>query len=53
MQMLFGSQEMNIICCHQPYAHLAPDALRLAQRSPIAGREVLHFDVEAVGEGFF
>ena len=50
MQVLLGPQKMNIVCRRQRHAQFAADALRFAQRSSIAGGQMLHFDVQAVAE---
>ena len=50
MEMLFGLEEVDVVCCDERNAEFAADAFRFAQSAAVAGREMLHFDIEAVGE---
>ena len=53
MEMLLGPEEVHVVCGHERNAEFAAKALGFAHRSAIAGRKMLDFDVEAVGEDVF
>ena len=53
MEMLLGLEEVRVVGGHERDAEFAADALGFAQRTAIAGREMLDFDVEAITENVF
>jgi hypothetical protein len=53
MHMLVRPEKVHVVCRYQPHPEFAAEAFCFAQYAPISGREVLHLDVQAVGEDFF
>src|SRR5689334_19787638 len=53
MEMLLGLEEVHVVGGNKGNAEFVAEAFGFAQRSAIAVREVLDFDVEAVGEDVF
>jgi hypothetical protein len=53
MKMLFGLEEMDIVGGDERNGELAAEKFGFAEETAIAGREMVDFEVEAVGEGGF
>ena len=53
MQMLLRPQKINIVRSNERDAEFAADVFGFAQRAAVAGREVLDFDPQSVGENIF
>ena len=50
MKMFLRPEEVDVVCGNERDAEFAAKALGFAYCRAVAGREVLDFDVEAVGE---
>jgi hypothetical protein len=50
VEMPFRPEKVNVVRGDEPDAKFAAEALGFPQSATVAGREMLHFDVEAVGE---
>src|SRR5215472_10530551 len=53
VEMFFRLEEVHVVGGDERNAEFVAKALGFAQRSAVAGREMLNFDIKAIGEDIF